>query len=135
MRIGILISLFMIAACRPSAPPRNATATRAVRSTPQTPEECKACRGEWGRHGLAQVASCLCRTTDAGKRCTRRSDCQGLCVAEESMEREIVEKGPPAKGFFVGHCAEFDPIFGCMRVLDQAGPRPLDEPPDTLCID
>jgi hypothetical protein len=135
MRTGIVISLLLLSACRHGVPPRSATATSAARSAPQTQEECKACRGEWGAHGLAQVTSCLCRTTDAGKRCTRRFDCQALCVAGENVEREIMEKGPPAKGYFVGHCAEFDPIFGCMRVLDQAGPGPLDEPPTMLCID
>jgi hypothetical protein len=137
MRTGTVISLllFLLSACRHGVPPRASTASSTPRSAPRTQEECMACRGKWGTHGLAQVPSCLCRTTDAGKRCHRRSDCQGLCLAEENVEREIVEAGPPAKGYFVGHCAEFDPIFGCMRVLDQAKPGPLDEPPAMLCID
>ncbi len=137
MRTGtvICLMLFLLSACRHGVAPRTSSATSGPRPVPQTQEECKACRGEWGRHGLAQVASCLCRTTDAGKRCHRRSDCQGLCVAEDNIEREVVKAGPPATGYFVGHCAEFEPIFGCMRVIDQAGPGPLDEPPLMLCID
>lgn len=137
MRTGTVIGLmlFLLSACRHGVAPRTSTAVATPRSAPATQEECNACRGKWGRHGLAQVPSCLCRTTDAGKRCHRRSDCQGLCMAEDSVEREIVAPGPPAQGYFVGRCAEFEPIFGCMRVIDQTGPGPLDEPPAMLCID
>jgi hypothetical protein len=136
MRAGMVtaLALLLLSACRHGAAPRPASAAGAV-PTAQTQEECKACHGEWGAHGLAQMTSCLCRTTDAGKPCYRRSDCQGLCVAGENVKREVVQAGPPAQGYFVGRCAEFNPIFGCMRVLDQAGPGPLDEPPGVLCID
>lgn len=134
MRTGTVFTLMLLllSGCRHGTAPRTAPVANL---TPRTQEECKACNGEWGPHGLAQVTSCLCRTSDAGKRCHRRSDCQGLCVAGENVEREIVEAGPPARGYFVGHCAEFDPSFGCMRVLEQAGPGPLLEPPAMLCID
>lgn len=134
MRTGtaLALMLLLLPACRHGTAPRTAPVASPA---PRTQEECKACNGTWGPHGLAQVTSCLCRTSDAGKRCHRRSDCQGLCVSGEDVEREIVEAGPPAKGYFVGRCAELNPIFGCMRVFDQTGPGPLVEPPAMLCID
>src|SRR5450759_4309113 len=49
------------ASTSPTAPPR-----ASVMPSPSTLEECRACNGEWGRHGLAQKESCLCRTKDAG---------------------------------------------------------------------
>jgi hypothetical protein len=138
MRTSIVLALMLLvfAGCRHATAPRSAPpATGASPPSPRTQAECKACNGEWGPHGLLQVASCLCRTTDAGKRCHRRADCQGMCVAGKDMDREVVEAGPPARGYFVGRCAEFQPLFGCMRVLDQAEVGPLDEPPPMLCID
>jgi hypothetical protein len=141
MRTGIVLALMFLplTACHHGPPRRTAPGPAADASHPsaRTPAECKACNGEWGPHGLAQVTSCLCRTTDAGKRCHRHSDCQGKCVAGEEVEREVVVVGPPARGYFVGHCAEFHTLFGCMRLLAQAGPGPgpLDEPPPMLCID
>jgi hypothetical protein len=137
MRFGIATAMtfLLLSACRHGAPTQTAPVAGASRPHPQTQAECKACNGVWGAHGLAQVTSCLCRTTNAGKRCYRHSDCQGSCVAGEEVEQEVVEAGPPARGYFIGRCAEFSPIFGCMRMLDQAGPGPLDQPPLMLCID
>jgi hypothetical protein len=81
------------------------------------------------------VISCVCRTTDAGKRCRASSDCQGKCLANDPVEREVVSAGPPARGYFVGHCAELFLHYGCRRYLDQTEPGPLDQLPPALCID
>ena len=139
MRTSIVFALMLLVlpGCCHRTAPRSAppAAASASRPPPRTQAECKACNGEWGPHGLLQVTSCLCRTIDAGKRCHRRVDCQGMCVAGEDVEREVVEAGPPVRGYFVGRCAEFQPLFGCMRVLEQTGPGPLGEPPAMLCID
>jgi len=138
MRVGIVLFLMLLlsSACRHSTPPRTAPATAAgTRPSPRTQAECAACNGVWGQHGLAQVASCLCRTSDGGKPCRTHSDCQGKCVAGEIVDREVVEAGPPPKGYFIGHCTDFDPVFGCMRMIEQTGPGRLDELPPMLCID
>jgi hypothetical protein len=82
--------------------------------------------------------SCLCRTTDAGKDCRSKSECQGECLLEP-LRSEVVEKGPPARGYFIGKCAEFVTSFGCARRIQadtqSQGPVDLSEPPPQLCLD
>jgi hypothetical protein len=127
-------------ACARPAPAPAAAAAAAPKLPPATAEACRACRGEWGVHGLAGVPSCNCRTTDAGKRCTDGNECQGMCVAApEDPEREVVEAGPPARGFFVGRCSELKTVYGCNHLIERGararGPVPLADPPVMMCVD
>lgn len=113
-----------------AAAPRSAT----------SPEACRACQGVWGRHGLADVESCVCRARDAGKRCRDGDECEGDCLlAEPAPDVEVTDPGPPRRGRFVGLCAELVTTFGCRaRVPDgalRAGPVSLDEPPPVMCVD
>jgi hypothetical protein len=120
------------AVAAPAPPPR----TR--KPPPRTERECKACNGDWRIHGLSQAPSCNCRTTDGGKRCRDGAECQGLCTAADDPEREVVERGPPARGFFVGRCSKFVTIFGCYRPIDDgasSSPVDLSEPPQMICAD
>jgi hypothetical protein len=108
------------------------------RKIPQNEAECRACNGNWGVHGMRDEASCLCRTRDAGKTCKDGLDCEGECeVVDDKME--IVEPGPPPRGYFVGRCTEFDHVFGCRRLLMDGtlarGPASLDEALPEMCID
>ncbi len=104
--------------------------------SPSTLEECRACNGEWGRHGLAQKESCLCRTKDAGKVCRSMRDCESQCVAKDDPDTEVVDKGPPAKGYFLGKCHPYTPYFGCGLLLRHAvNPVTLDVPPPRICVD
>jgi hypothetical protein len=117
----------------PALPP-----PRTRKPPPQTERDCKACNGDWGVHGLSPKPSCNCRTTDGGKRCKDGAECEGLCTAADDPEREVVERGPPARGFFVGRCSTFMTIFGCYRPIDDgARARPVDltEPPQMICAD
>src|SRR5207342_1925941 len=104
---------------------------------PPTPEACRACRGDWGVHGLADKETCNCRTTDGGKRCRDGGECQGMCIAAETPEREVTALGPPPRGFFAGRCSELVTVFGCNRIIDRGalarGPVPLAEPPMMIC--
>jgi hypothetical protein len=122
--------------------PAPASVTRAPPPTPPpaTPDACRACGGEWAVHGLAVKPSCNCRTTDAGKKCRDGVDCQGMCIVNaKKPDVEVVQAGPPARGFFVGRCSQLVSVFGCNCVLERgasaAGPVPLDEPPPTICLD
>jgi hypothetical protein len=132
------LGLGLAAGCR-STQPRPTTKDTAVAARPATPEACKACNGQWGRHGLANVEGCLCRTKDAGKVCKTTKDCESQCVARDQPDTEIVEKGPPAKGFFLGQCHEFATYFGCGRLLRDkvtaGAPVLLGEPPLKICVD
>lgn len=113
-----------------------------ARKNPPTSEaEClsSSCNGKWARHGLAQNESCLCRTNDGGKACKDGAECQGECVLADPPATEVVDKGPPARGYFVGTCSPYTTTFGCHARLGQgvakAGPVDLSEPPGKLCAD
>jgi hypothetical protein len=115
-----------------------AQAQTPARKPPRNAAECRRCKGEWGVHGLLQVESCLCRTHDAGKRCRDGYECEGECVVDDG-KTEVVDRGPPPRGFFIGKCSEFDHLFGCMKLLMDGtlaeGPTRLDERPADVCID
>src|SRR5882724_3234453 len=139
------VSLFCLAGCCAHEAPRSsaaaaaaAPAARAATAEPSTADGCRACGGEWAIHGLIQQPSCLCPTSDAGKRCRDGVECQGQCLADDG-EREVIDAGPPARGYFVGKCARFRSSFGCHRPLAagalKAGPIALDEPPTQTCAD
>jgi len=134
----LVMVLVLAAGCR-STQPHPATHTPAVAPPMATPESCKACNGTWGRHGLSNVEGCLCRTKDAGKVCKTRKDCESQCVAKDEPDTEIVDKGPPAKGYFLGQCHAFVTYFGCGRLLggnEAAGvPVVLSELPPKICVD
>jgi hypothetical protein len=140
--------LLLFAGCcahAPSSSSRPVAASTAAPSarTPASPEPatadgCRACGGDWSIHGLIQRPSCLCPTSDGGKRCRDGDECQGPCLADEG-EREVTQPGPPARGYFVGKCARVRTSFGCHRSIAagaiKAGPISLDEPPAQICAD
>lgn len=147
-----VLALLLIAGCRAhdAPPPATAPASQTelaeraraagVGAEPTTADGCHACGGEWAAHGLIQEPSCLCPTSDAGKRCRDGGECQGQCLADDG-EREvaITDPGPPARGYFVGKCSRHRSNFGCHRPIAagalKAGPISLDEPPTQICAD
>jgi hypothetical protein len=114
------------------------TGGAAERQRPATKEACAACQGKWGRHGLADAESCLCRTKDGGRPCLDGAECQGQCVARDG-DFVVVQKGPPPRGHYKGKCSEFDTTFGCHRFVPagarKRGPLPAEEAADQLCYD
>jgi hypothetical protein len=99
---------------------------------------CRACRGDWGRHGLSPIEGCNCRTEDFGASCADSSECEGQCLADAPGQM-VVEPGPPRRGFFVGQCSEFRASFGCHSVLSDGfnlgEPVLLDEGVPMRCLD
>jgi hypothetical protein len=87
---------------------------------------------------MRPVESCLCRTHDNGKVCKDGGDCEGECEVVES-ETEVIDPGPPARGYFLGRCSEFDHLYGCRKLLADGtkarGPVRLDEPLTEMCVD
>ena len=65
----------------------------------------------WAKAGNSSAHTCVKRTRDSGKRCTRGTQCEGLCLARS------------------GTCAPFTPLFGCNEILQDDGRRV------TLCLD
>ena len=114
------------------------SAARESGERPATKEACDACNGKWGRHGLAETDSCLCKTADGGKACMDGNDCQAHCMAGDA-DFVVVEKGPPPKGHYKGKCSEYDTVFGCHRFVGKGaskkGPQLAEDAADQLCYD
>jgi hypothetical protein len=118
--LAVSASLSSVALAQPSQP----TPIRVRVSNPARDKAmaaCKACRGAWDKHGMAQREGCNCRTKDGGKPCGG-NDCEGACLYVES------KNGRP-----VGKCAEFRSTFGCFsRISKSAAGQPTVDP---LCVD
>ena len=52
---------------------------------------------------------------------------------------EIADKGPPARGFYVGKCSDYEMAFGCFRVIDHGarskGAMTVEEAAHHICVD
>lgn len=84
-----------------------------VAAKPRSPDEiqCGKKGGSWVVVGKTSAQACVKPTRDAGQRCSRKSDCDGLCLARSAT------------------CAPVKPLFGCNEILQDNGLRV------TLCID
>jgi hypothetical protein len=91
-------------------------------ASPEALRECEKCNGKWGKHGLARVESCLCRTADFGKSCQDGDDCQGKCLVTDSEFK----------------CSEFVTVFGCHAYLPKGWSKKSDKEKKTIptiCVD
>lgn len=101
---------------KPAAPPAAASPPETTPPPPEPPKSAQqtACERKGGRYaaaGASGARACVSPTRDAGKRCARETDCEGLCLARSQS------------------CAPIKPLFGCNDIL-QADGRPV-----TLCVD
>lgn len=109
------------APAQPNPAPTVATETPApqpdleaeVPTTPKPAQQlaCEKRGGKWTRVGKGALFACIQPTRDAGKQCSRESQCESQCLARS------------------GTCAPFKPLLGCNEVLQDNGARV------TLCID
>lgn len=146
----VLTALVVVAGCCKNTPPAPTQSVGAqikepaggppppAAARPTTKQSCDSCKGVWTKHGLSDVETCVCRTKDAAKVCRDGDDCEGDCLADENGF-EVTEPGPPAKGFWKGHCSEFDTTFGCHRTIARGarsrGPQVEDDAAATICVD
>lgn len=65
--------------------------------------ECLLNGGTVGRAGLMPDEVCLRPQPDAGKACTKKTDCSGQCLADTRT------------------CSPVTPMFGCFEYLDETG--------------
>lgn len=84
--------------------------------TPVTPKSeaqlaCEKKGGKWFKIGEGNKFACVRVTKDAGKRCERESQCDGVCLARSNT------------------CSPFKPLYGCNEILQDNGARV------TLCLD
>lgn len=68
---------------------------------------CRACKGDFGGHGMSGIVSCLCLLPDADKPCSDGDQCQGKCVSTP-------------KGF---RCSKHRTVFGCHGYLPRGWSR------------
>jgi hypothetical protein len=90
-----------------------ALATEVVPPQPPKSERQIACerkRGSWADTGGGFMI-CITPTRDSGKRCTRESQCENVCLARSQT------------------CAPVTPLMGCHEILQDDGSRA------TQCID
>lgn len=72
---------------------------------------CERKKGRWSPTGKGSLRVCVFNTRDAGKQCTRESQCEGVCLARS------------------GTCSPVRPLLGCHEILQDNGARV------TLCIE
>lgn len=101
MRIVWLIATLALVACveKPPSGPQGKPLTKAERA------ECLMQGGRVGRGGLLPDEVCFLPEADAGKACTKKSDCEGMCLADTRT------------------CSPVTPMFGCFEFLDESGQR------------
>ncbi len=82
-------------------------------ATPKSEKQlaCEKKKGRWAKIGKGDARACVFQTRDAGKRCERESQCEGVCLARS------------------GTCSPFKPLYGCNEILQDNGARV------TLCLD
>jgi hypothetical protein len=98
----------------PAAAEPEPAAAPAEPEAPKTAEQalCQTSGGQWVAAGDTGAYYCASRTRDgAAKQCTRKSQCQGECLARSRT------------------CSPVIPLYGCNDVLDKDGRQV------TLCLD
>jgi hypothetical protein len=112
----------------PQAAPTGASTETAVEETPEpapkpdlaetpvTPKSeaqlaCEKKGRKWFKIGGGNKFACVSATKDAGKRCEKESQCDGVCLARSNT------------------CSPFKPLYGCNEILQDNGARV------TLCLE
>lgn len=109
---------------------------------------CRACSGDWSRHGRLAIEGCNCGTADAGLWCTDGKDCEGSCLfdhfdvvrpARSDCRRHGSCHVEPAMGIAIGTCSSHVMVFGChARLRDGAANGGLTRLParvPRVCVD
>jgi hypothetical protein len=127
-----------------SVPAASPSAAREF-TPPQDEAGCRKCQGKWGPHGKAGIPSCACATSDGGKLCRTRSDCDDRCELpfDEGKLYDGVRCGPtgctggaPNTVIPAGKCTPFRDPFGCHAWIEQArGGDPDVREVRRMCVD
>lgn len=123
---AVLVLAALLAACS-STPPVADTATAAP--APEASEayreardvDCQAAGGTLQRLGRLQREQCVIPYADAGKACSRKSDCTGQCLATGEGVAGAVATGTCQR--------DASQNFGCRQRIDDGKAQ------GTLCVD
>lgn len=121
---AVVVLVALLGACS-SAPPIADTAT----PTPEASEayreardvDCQAAGGTLQRLGRLQREQCVIPYADAGRSCSRKSDCSGQCLATGE-----VTAGSTATGTCQRDASQ---TFGCRQRIDDGKAQ------GTICVD
>jgi hypothetical protein len=105
----LIITSLVVSAC---AGPRLA-ATVAKPAVPQTAAECVARGGHWTTLGVPYPGKpkvCDLKATDSGKACSDSSECQGSCVAPDSVATGLKATGT---------CSSYLSNFGNVKLVEH----------------
>lgn len=92
-----------------------------------TQEGCEKLNGRWELIGLSDEEECNLPTSDFGKICHDRSDCEGECIAE--LTSEEISKAINQSIDKYGKCSEYRIIAGCNYLVNSGKVNGL------ICID
>ncbi|WP_459048398.1 hypothetical protein [Stenotrophomonas sp. PSU_St99] len=132
MRLRLSTSLALtalLAACGSAPPVADMPAPAGAATTPEAAEayreardvDCQAAGGTLQRLGRLQREQCVIPYADAGKACSRKSDCTGQCLAAG----EVVAGGAAS-----GTCQrDVRQNFGCRQRIDEGKAQ------GTICVD
>lgn len=132
MRLRLCTSLILTAllvACSSAPPAANPAAAPAAATSPEAAEayreardvDCQAAGGTLQRLGRLQREQCVIPYADAGKACSRKSDCTGQCLAGG----EVAVGSPPTRT-----CQRDAPQnFGCRQRIDEGKAQGM------ICVD
>lgn len=108
VRILSLVALALVlAGCAWSGP----------RHKPVPAAERAACLQQGGRIegvGMMGTPACVIPYADAGKACSNKSDCQGIC-----MRDDVGGPVPNPGDQMTGTCAPTNQTFGCFTIIDE----------------
>ncbi|WP_439449147.1 hypothetical protein [Stenotrophomonas sp. ATs4] len=128
-RFTSLVLTALLAACSSTPPAADTAAAPAAATSAEAAEayqeardvDCQAAGGTLQRLGRLQREQCVIPHADAGKACTRKSDCSGQCLATGK-----VAAGSAA----IGTCQrDASQTFGCRQRIDDGKAQ------GTICVD
>lgn len=127
-RFTSLVLTALLAACG-SAPTTVGTTTQTASSTPEAVEayreardvDCQAAGGTLQRLGRLQREQCVIPYADAGKACSRKSDCTGQCLAAGEAVAGDVASGTCQR--------DASQNFDCRQRIDDGKAQ------GTICVD
>ena len=110
--LRVLVSIIVPLVVSACAGPRLA-ATVAKPAIPQTAAECGARGGNWTTLGLSYPGKpkvCDPKATDSGKVCSDSSECQGSCLAPDSVASGVKATGT---------CSAYVANFGSVKLVEH----------------
>lgn len=110
-------SVAVLTACSPPLPQHQ-------RITATASRDCQAAGGRMENRGMVGTAMCVRPYADAGKACTDKSDCTGLCIRTDFNSVEARAHAPAT-----GTCQPDNALFGCFAEVVDGHYK------DAWCID